>query len=665
MIRRASRSIAAISVLAATLGACGRAETPPAEAPSPARADAGDESFAALEREYVVYFLSRFPVVATYLGGAAVDPSLADVDSRLRDHSPAALSAEDERWSEFRARFRELAPATLSLRRQNDRRVALAQLEFLLHQSQVRRHRERALDTYVDEPFRGVDWQIQAMAPSEGDRYGSESDWAQVAARVEAIPGYLRTAEEQLAAGVAAGNAPDWRVIAQYGLRSAAADAQYFAETLPAQAEKNLSPAAAGLLERIRSAGESAAAGYRHLSEVVVATFYDDPAKTGAAAFKPAFRADRYALGEAEYDWALQNNLGLNVSAAQLYEQAPAIVDATRGELIAVAQQIANEHQWQAPDGPAVVRRVFEKLGEDAPSTDAEMVQAYRATGERLVEYARKTGLFEVPSDYRLDVVITPPPLRSSIDGAAYYPAPPFKQTGVGRFYVTPTGDDPVMLRQEHNRAALADLAAHEGFPGHDWHYKVMSQHRADISPLRWLTPGAVEDSSSMWQDSMAAEGWALYSEALLAEPQPGAARGFYSPEEHLYQLRGKLYRDLRVRVDTGIHLGRLSFDDAVSLFSEVVDFLPGACTEAERSMLPAKRASCESARGAIARYARWPTQAITYRLGKDQILALRERARQELGQQFSAQRFHVEFMKQGTIPASYFGDDLLHRLRQ
>ena len=102
---------------------------------------------------------------------------------------------------------------------------------------------------------------------------------------------------------------------------------------------------------------------------------------------------------------------------------------------------------------------------------------------------------------------------------------------------MSPTDNDKAAL-QANNRAALADLSAHEGFPGHDWHYKVMTQVRDRISPVRWLTPGAVEDSSSMWEDSMAAEGWALYAEALLAEPQPGAPNGFYTPEEHLYQLR-------------------------------------------------------------------------------------------------------------------------------
>jgi uncharacterized protein (DUF885 family) len=334
--------------------------------------------------------------------------------------------------------------------------------------------------------------------------------------------------------------------------------------------------------------------------------------------------------------------------------------------MIALAHEIALAHKWKAPaQGPEVVRIVFDKLSADAPKNDAEMVERYRQTGVRLVDYARRTGLFAVPDDYRLDVTETPPPLRSGIDGAAYYPAPPFKNTGVGRFYVTPTDNDIAMLRQEHNSAAMADLAAHEGFPGHDWHYKVMSQYRTEISPIRWLTVGAVEDSSSMWQDSMAAEGWALYSESLPAEAQKDAPQGFYTPEERLYQLRGKLYRDLRVRIDTGIHTGRMQFDEAVTLFSEIVDFQPGSCSDAKALKGPAKRASCASASAAINRYSRWPTQAITYRLGKDQILALRAQAQEKLGDRFSLQQFHLEFMKQGTIPAGYFGAELLKALEK
>jgi len=160
----------------------------------------------------------------------------------------------------------------------------------------------------------------------------------------------------------------------------------------------------------------------------------------------------------------------------------------------------------------------------------------------------------------------------------------------------------------------------------------------------------------------MSAEGWGLYAEALMAEPQPGAPEGFYTPEEHLYQLQGKLYRDLRVRIDTGLHTGRLTYDAAVTLFSEIVDFLPGSCAQ-EQNKADAKRASCASAERAIFRYSKWPTQALTYRLGKDQIYEIREEGRRLAGTAFSEQQFHLLFIKQGTIPPGYFRDLLLTEL--
>ncbi|MGH8305684.1 MAG: DUF885 family protein, partial [Steroidobacteraceae bacterium] len=555
-----------------------------------------DARFARVEHDYVVYVLTGFPVVATYLGGSAFDPQLSDVDGRLRDYSPHAIGEEDARLAQFRARFVALSPAGLSARRRIDRSVALAEIAFLVHEHAVRRHQQKSLDSYVDEPFRGVDWQIQGMTATGAATYGTDAEWQAVLARTRAVPAYLATAEQQLAAGVGAHNTPDARVLTAYGLESTAADAEYFSRTLQQIAASDIRSARRdALLQDLQAAGDAAAAAYRHLRAFVGDTFFDRPgANQTAPALKSEYRADRFAFGEAEYDWALRNNLRVTGTAAELFTQSWPVVQGTRTSMESLARQIADSHQWSlSGDGPAIVRQVFEQLSRAAPQSDTEMIEGYRKTGQRLVAYARDTGLFDVPADYRLEVTMTPPPLRASIEGAAYYPAPPFKNTGVGRFYVTPTGDNLAELSAQHSYAAMPDLAGHEGFPGHDWHYKVMTRYREQISPVRWLTPGAVEDSSSMWQDSMAAEGWALYAEALLAEPQPAAPHGFYSPEEHLYQLRGKLLRDLRVRIDTGIHTGRLRFDDAVTLLSEVVDFLPGSCQDAASLKQDAKQASC------------------------------------------------------------------------
>ncbi len=162
------------------------------------------------------YILHRFPVVATYLGGDAFDPHLAKVDGTLRDYSPEGLAREDAHLVGLRARFAALAPATLPARRRIDRSVALAQIAFLLHQHQVRHYQERALDSYVDEPFRGVDWQIQGMTATGPGTYGTQLEWQEVIARTRAVPAYLAIAEKQLAAGVRAHNTPDWRVLSQY-----------------------------------------------------------------------------------------------------------------------------------------------------------------------------------------------------------------------------------------------------------------------------------------------------------------------------------------------------------------------------------------------------------------------------------------------------------------
>jgi uncharacterized protein (DUF885 family) len=591
------------------------------------------------------------------------------VDGTLRDYSPAGIAAEDQHLRELRAQFAQTLPRRLSERRRIDRTVVLAQIDFLLHQHEVLRHQQNSLDSYVDEPLRGVDWQIQGMKPTGTATSGTEAQWQHVLARTRAVPAYLATAQTQVAAGLRAGHAPDWRVLVDFGLTSTAADVEYFAKDLPAIAAPLMTgPNRDSLLRQLQQAGKDAATAYQQLHDYIAGTFFVDAAGKDVKALKPQFRADRFAFGEAEYDWALHNNLHLDTTAAALYQQAWPLVLGTRAQMITLARSIAQSHHWTLPAGTAggadaLVSMVFEHLGQDAPANDAAMVESYRKTGQRLVDFARTTHLFNVPAQYRLDVTITPPPLRSSIESAAYYPAPIFTPDGVGRFYVTPTGDDPALLRQLHNLDAQADLAAHEGFPGHDWNYKIMTEYRAQISDVRWLTPGAVEDSSSMWEDSVSTEGWALYAEGLMAEPQPGAPHGFYSPEEHLYQLQGELYRDLRVRVDTAIHTGRMSFEDAVTQYSEVVDFIPGSCRDAKAQANAAKRASCESARGELKRYARWPTQAITYRLGKEQILSLRHRAQRLFGPEFSEQRFHLEFMKQGSIPTGYFAEELLREL--
>ena len=624
------------------------APPPPLPPPQPAIIPG---TFAELRDRYFVYNLEKNPVTSTYLGGNGYSPSLADSNSRLRDYRSQALDSEVAFYRSLRVSIQQIPPEILTPVERADRALMSAQLDFLIHQTADLRYYQRALDTYISEPFRGVDWQIQQMRELGGGALGEEADWQQVVTRTLSIPNYLDLARANLLAGKSAGNVPDKRMVQRDGIEGSRANAEYFRTTLPRSAQRFIGsrPFAPAMLAQIGGAGMAAASAWEQFAAFLLQNFdVNEP-------------VDRYASGEAEYEWRVHNVLRDPRTAAELYEYGAAQVALYTGKLVEVAREFADNAKLNLPFGStaenyASVKRVLEFLGKDAPRDDEQLFRWYREAGERAVAYGREHNLFDIPAAYRLDVVPTPPVLQSTID-AAYYPAPPFGKSGTGRFYLTPTGNNPEALKL-NNFASVADTAVHEGFPGHDWHFKYMTEHAAEISNIRWLTPGAVEDSSAMWSDSMATEGWGLYSEELMAEPVPDHRYGFYSPGEYLYELQGQLLRAVRVRVDVGLHTGRMSFDEAIDYFTEHVLFTPGARSRA--TFDPGAKAALDSATRAIYRYSKWPTQAITYNLGKNAIIELREACRAKTGASFSAKRFHERFMAQGQIPVAFIRESFL-----
>ncbi|HSU14545.1 DUF885 domain-containing protein [Longimicrobium sp.] len=615
-----------------------------------AQAIGAQSAFGRLRDRYFVKVLDLNPVTATYLGGDAYSPELRDINTRYRDWTRAALQRELAFYREIKAARDAIAPSTLTAEERIDWEVLGAQLDFILHQVGDQRYYERSVDTYVAEPFRGVDWQIQQMTDAGNGLLGTEDEWEMVAKRVASIPAYLDAARANLLAGKQRGNLPDWRMVERDGIAGSRSNADYFRTTLGEQAQKFIGSRGFGgaMLARIGQASAAAAQAWTRFAEFLQQTYGTD-------------RTDRFAVGTQEYEWRLRNNLRETRTAAQLYDYGQQQVEVYQNRIYEVAQAISRQNNLGLPFGTrdeknASVRAVMESLGKDAPRSDEELLQWYVDAGRRAVTYGRERQLFDIPADYRLDVYPTPPVLRSTID-AAYYSAPPFKKTGVGRFYLTPTGNDPAALR-ENNRSSVADTAIHEGFPGHDWHFKYMTQHANEISNIRWLTPGAVEDSSSMWEDSMAAEGWALYAEELMSEATADRPYGFYTPGEYMYELQGQLLRAVRIVVDVGLHTGRMTFDQAVDYFNANVNFFPGARAKAASD--PAAKAVAEGAQRAIYRYSKWPTQAITYNLGKTAIQSLRDAYRQAKGSAYTAKDFHERLMRMGTIPATYFREYFL-----
>ncbi len=594
--------------------------------------------FRRLRDEYFRAAMSRNPTTSTFLGADGRDPGLAEANGRLRDYRPSALAEEAAAFDRLERELSDLETGSLDEADAIDLELMRAQLAFMRRQFAVARHHERCVDTYVSEPFRAVDWQLRSMIGAGA--YGA-AGWELLVARLRAIGPYLAVATENLRRGLASGNPSDRRMIEIDGIAGSRSSAEYFKSQVPATVRRTAGRRRDHVTSVVVEAASGAADAYERFA-AFLATFPVDQL------------GDRFAVGEADYRWRLRNNLRDDRSVDELWDAAGAAIAETRERLFGLTGELGRRHRLglrfrTAAERAAAVRTVKQMLGRDAPRDNEERLRWFVDANRRAIEYGRALALFEIPADYVLPVEPTPPLLRSTVE-AAFYPTSPLRGTGVGSFYVTPVDEDPAALSL-NNRSTIAHVAVHEGFPGHDWHYRQMATLAGRIPSVRWFTPGAVEDSASMWCDSMSLEGWGLYAEGLLAEPVPGARQGFYTPGERFYGiLNGELQREVRVLLDVGLHTGRLTFDEAVAYQCSTLAFMPDACERAGSD--PTAKLVCSAARRNSYRYSKWPTQAITYSLGRTAIRMAREAWRRNgLG---TLRSFHEDVMRLGPIPVTY-----------
>ena len=203
------------------------------------------------------------------------------------------------------------------------------------------------------------------------------------------------------------------------------------------------------------------------------------------------------------------------------------------------------------------------------------------------------------------------PPHEQDTASGAYYTPPSLdgKQPGIFWINLKDTADWPAY--------SLESLVYHEAVPGH--HFQASSQLAIDDLPLI---------RKMMWFADYG-EGWALYTEALAVE------MGMYDndPLGHLGRLRMELYRAARLVVDTGLHKKRWTRDRAIDWMTEVTGE-PRSAIERE-----------------IDRYAVWPGQATSYKLGMIQFQRFRAKAERALGTQFDVRAFHDFVLAGGAMP--------------
>ncbi|WP_299183810.1 DUF885 family protein, partial [uncultured Chryseobacterium sp.] len=154
--------------------------------------------------------------------------------------------------------------------------------------------------------------------------------------------------------------------------------------------------------------------------------------------------------------------------------------------------------------------------------------------------------------------------------------------------------------------SGMESLFLHEAIPGH--HYQVSLQQENTKLPkfMRFGWIGAY------------GEGWAHYCETL------GPEFGLYTdPYQKMGYLSDQMLRAVRLVVDTGIHTGQMTREEAIKYFLSNISY-----DEA-------------SAIAEVERYMAMPGQALGYKIGSLRIRELREKYQKELGNKFSLAKFH------------------------
>ncbi len=160
-------------------------------------------------------------------------------------------------------------------------------------------------------------------------------------------------------------------------------------------------------------------------------------------------------------------------------------------------------------------------------------------------------------------------------------------------------------------------ILVHEGVPGH-YFQLCLGWHNED--PIR-----------RHYYDSSANEGIGFYAEEMMLQA------GFFDDNPH---TRATIYnfmrlRALRVEVDVKLALGEFTLEQAANYLSKTVPMDRG------------------TALGEAAMFSSTPGQAISYQIGKLQIMELLADARLKQGADFSMLKFNDFVWKNGNVPLS------------
>jgi uncharacterized protein (DUF885 family) len=158
-------------------------------------------------------------------------------------------------------------------------------------------------------------------------------------------------------------------------------------------------------------------------------------------------------------------------------------------------------------------------------------------------------------------------------------------------------------------------ITVHEGIPGHYLQLCLSWKHE---DPIR-----------RHYYDSGANEGIGFYAEEMMLQA------GLFDDSPHTREIIYNFMRlrSLRVEVDVKLALGEFTLEQAAKYLQEKVPM------------------DAQTARQEAIAFSTGPGQAITYQIGKLQILKLLADARMQQGDKFNLRAFHDFVWKNGNVP--------------
>ena len=530
--------------------------------------------FAELAERFVKEELADSPVLASSLG-------VPGFDDRLDDLSAEAFRRRDASDREWLARFRAVPDEGLGEPERIDRDFVIS---ILRGREIVAPHAmwKRQPATYLNPGLSGVfTLFLHKLHP--------ERELAEAArARLLAIPQCLRHGIDNLDLTLAP------KLYLDRAIGQAAAAARYARELIALEVKDPKQR------EQVAAAGAEAGDAFESF---------------GAFLKQKRDKATgEYAIGETMYSALLKEKELLPYDARALRERGREQYDLLSAEAKRLAREISGSDDWTG---------LLARLNTVHAATPDGMRAEYADWTERARTFLRETGLVTLPPGETCSVDPSPPFQRPVLAVASYSRPPAFTDSLAGHFFVPyppdGTSDAEIQKRLEGNcTAGIPTTAVHEAYPGHHWHL-VMAKSN----------PSAIR---KMFNTSYFSEGWALYAERVMRE------QGFFTdPKAELYQYEATIFRAARIVVDTSLHLGEMSFDEAV------------------RFMIEKGNLSEPNAKAEVGRYCSWPTQAASYLTGMLEIVDIRTRwlARRGSNDVAALREFHDRITSSGNMPTS------------